>query len=706
MSKKQKPEPARKPVSTPAKKNNPSKPGLEAINLSNESAIWKKVFWAMIPAMLLIIWVTGWNTAFHSDEMMYNQYEKENFKYYSSFGKDTSFTNFKLEDGFKVKPHLRTYGGFFDLLAVGTNKVLGIDKEGYEFNTRHLWIQLFGILAILFAGLIALELSGSYRMAIVTSLIVFLTPTFFGHSLLNSKDVPFAAGYTLGILGMVRLLKDLKNVKWLDVAIFALGLGCAMGTRVGGLLLICYLGLFTLLFIAFNKDYRSDIPGVAKSMVPKFLVAVLAGYAIAVLSWPFALMSPIKNVLYSLSYVSQFKENIPLTFEGVFTDCNNLPKYYLIKWMSMTVPTLFILLFAVSLVYLILLRRHPKFSLYLLLLFAVVFPVAYAWKVNAVVYSGWRHFLFIYPTAAVLMAIPVLYIQNMIAKPQLKAAFMGGLLLCLGHPIVWSIVNHPYEYIYYNEMAGGFKNNYYDYETETWQMSVKPALDWIYQQEDFKNAKDTVYIGTNAWSETNYLVKRLHKDEKTKVIQTGYKGFHSIKWDYCILNILFHPPYILKNSYPPYGTVHVVEIDGKPVCAVVKATPGRPDLEGVKAMQRNDFATADSLLSLYYQKDTTSESIMEYLMLAKDNTRKFNEALNIYSRVYALNQKNNNANYYAAIAYANTGQMVQARMAMNSAIEGGLQNREVFGNMAMICEQLKDQRAAQQYRQLAAQATQ
>lgn len=703
MSKTRKPEPVRKSSGAKSKKPTESKPGLEVINFSVEDPNWKKAFWMLIPCLLIFTWIVGWGTAFHSDEMMQNQYEKENFKFYESYGKDTSFMHFDLEDGQHVPAHLRTYGPLFDLIAVSTNKILGIAGNGYEFNTRHLWIQLFGILAVLFAGLIALELSGSYRAAIITSLIVFLTPTFFGQSLLNSKDVPFAAGYTLGIYGIILLLRDLKHVSWKSVIIFALGITCAIGTRVGGLLLFCYLGLFALLLILFKKEYRTDLPGVLKSIVPKFLIASVTGYILAVLTWPFAIMGPISNVLYSLRYVTKFQEHIPLTFEGIFTDCNHLPNYYLLKWMGMTIPTLFLVLFFLSFIYLIRLRKLPNFMLYLLVLFAVVFPIAYAWKSSVIVYSGWRQFLFIYPSAAVLMGLPVMYIQNSIPKNSYKAAFMGFLFIALLNPITWMIRNHPYEYIYFNELTGGFKNMYYDYETETWEMSVKAALDWLYKNENIQNSKDTVTIGTNAKSEATYMVRREYHDTKTKVVQTGYKGFHQVPWDYCILHILFHPPYILKNSYPPYNTIHTVYIDGMPVCAVVKAVPGRPDLEGMKALMQNNIPKADSLLSIYYSMDNKSESVMENLMLARVNEHKFKEALDVYNHLYVINPDNNAANYYAGIAYANTGDFVRARMAINAAIQNGLQNRDVFNNMAAICQQLRDTKSAGYYHQLAMQ---
>ena len=41
-------------------------------------------------------------------------------------------------------------------------------------------------------------------------LMIFLTPSFLGHSLMNPKDIPFATGYIMSLFFTYRLLKFLK----------------------------------------------------------------------------------------------------------------------------------------------------------------------------------------------------------------------------------------------------------------------------------------------------------------------------------------------------------------------------------------------------------------------------------------------------------------------------------------------------------------
>jgi hypothetical protein len=42
---------------------------------------------------------------------------------------------------------------------------------------------------------------------------------------------------------------------------------------------------------------------------------------------------------------------------------------------------------------------------------------------------------------------------------------------------------HPYEYVYFNELVGGFKGAYGKYETDYWVASMKEAVEWLKTNE-------------------------------------------------------------------------------------------------------------------------------------------------------------------------------------------------------------------------------
>ena len=55
---------------------------------------------------------------------------------------------------------------------------------------------------------------------------------------------------------------------------------------------------------------------------------------------------------------------------------------------------------------------------------------------------------------------------------------------------------HPNETVYFNELEGGVKNAYGNYETDYYMNSIKPCADWL-KKNVLENSKDTLIIGSN-----------------------------------------------------------------------------------------------------------------------------------------------------------------------------------------------------------------
>ena len=130
----------------------------------------------------------------NGDEKFQVDYSKKLWAYYSSGGKDTSALN--IPEG-----NMHLYGGLFDMTAVSINKLLGIENEfspAYH-TTRRVLCAVFGFIAILFTCLFARDLGG-WPLAFLTLLLMSFTPRFFGDSMVNPKDIPFAAGYIMACL--------------------------------------------------------------------------------------------------------------------------------------------------------------------------------------------------------------------------------------------------------------------------------------------------------------------------------------------------------------------------------------------------------------------------------------------------------------------------------------------------------------------------
>src|SRR5215813_12216458 len=105
--------------------------------------------------------------------------------------------------------NLYMYGGGFDMLAALAAKVLPFDL----FATRRLVGAAVGLVALV---------------------LLATCPLYYGHMFMNPKDAPFAATMALLLLALVRAVEDYPRPTPATVALFAVGLGLTIGSRIIG----------------------------------------------------------------------------------------------------------------------------------------------------------------------------------------------------------------------------------------------------------------------------------------------------------------------------------------------------------------------------------------------------------------------------------------------------------------------------------------
>ena len=173
----------------------------------------------------------------------------------------------------------------------------------------------FGFLAILFAGLLAKEL-GNWKTALLTLVFLFLSPRFFGNSMNNHKDIPFAAMYVFSFYFMLRWIKALPfPPKRLSLCLI-FGISAVIMTRAGGLILIPYLFLFSFGY-GFVLRKNSPPPLSWLRIFLLTLTVAFLGYWGGLLLWPYAQMAPFTNPFKALLDFSNFSgSNGLVLFEG------------------------------------------------------------------------------------------------------------------------------------------------------------------------------------------------------------------------------------------------------------------------------------------------------------------------------------------------------------------------------------------------------
>src|SRR6202011_2344051 len=239
-----------------------------------------------------------------------------------------------------------------------------------------------------------------------------------------------------------------------------------MGVRIGGLLLLCYLGLL----LAVDGGWRTIVARrpvllleVAWTAFLRVLLPVLLfAYPVMLVFWPWGQTDPIENPLRALAFFSH--QNFPFStlFAGRFVPASNLPWTYLPTHIALALPELILALLLTGPILggVVLARGETRISrkqvlVCLILGVGIVFPVAFAIAVKAVLFDGMRHFIFVLPLAAVASALVASQGLTRVMRYQYRKPIYAVIALySIAHISVMAML-HPDQYVYYNSFVGG-----------------------------------------------------------------------------------------------------------------------------------------------------------------------------------------------------------------------------------------------------------
>jgi Tfp pilus assembly protein PilF len=423
---------------------------------------------------------------------------------------------------------------------------------------------------------------------------MLLSPRFVGDSLMNPKDIPFAAGYMMAIYNMAAVLERMPNPRRWNIVGLVAGLGIALAIRAGGLLPFAMLGLFAgLHFLLKNGGFAAFSNG---NLLKKYAFVVIgtgvAGYILALLFWPYALQAPLKNPFEALSKFADLEVKIRVLYEGVNMMSDKTPWHYPLKWIFYTIPLAVIVGFVGSLIWLFLLLKRYNPLWVSLAMFAAIFPVFYVIYKNSVIHDGWRHLTFAYPPMCVVAALVWNErIDFFKGKKYAQWATYGAMALLLADAGAYISANPKFPYTYFNPIAGGTKGAFGQFETDYWGVSTRQGIEWLEQQGILKpDMPEMVVIATNMYYPARQLTAKY--GDKVKLKYLKWEKRCDDAWDYALYPTRFLDGATLqKGLWPPDNAVHIVEAGGAPVLAVLKDN-GKNCALGMAALKINDLPTA------------------------------------------------------------------------------------------------------------------
>jgi hypothetical protein len=351
------------------------------------------------------------------------------------------------------------------------------------WQSRHLYMFILFFISVIAFFFLLRRIFDDWILGLIGSLVLILTPRFFAESFYNIKDIGFFSTLTVGFYFLVVFVDKPKIVSALLLGIF---IAFSSAVRIIGLVLLPF-GLAYIALSAIKKELKwRDFFRLGLTLTASTIVFLIAFYPA---SWsnPFVFFH---DAIYQMSH---YPWSGDILFMGRIYHSQDLPWYYLLVWMGVTIPIPVLILALCGLISPLLtpagFRSKAGRSLPLMSwLFAVIvfFGMMFYVIVKApTVYDSWRQFYFLYLPVLLLSVLGVRTLHMLVVallpgKERQTGAIGGGILAVLFIPSLFFIIaSHPYQNVYFNALAG--KNAFSLFEKDYWCLSYTRALNMLAQ---------------------------------------------------------------------------------------------------------------------------------------------------------------------------------------------------------------------------------
>jgi len=472
----------------------------------------------------------------------------------------TSFDEFKNLVGIKLSqikgftlpsPTNNTYYGvIFDLPAAFLEVILKIDEPKNYFQFRHLLnFTLFFVGSIFFYKLLLNRFS-NYTIPLVGTLFFILSPRIYGSSFFNNKDVVFLS---LTTIALYYCFKSLEKLNYKNLFILAIFAALASAQRVLGIFLpISFIFFYLLLVLSNNKSLKK---------LPSIIFFIFFYCLFLIVFWPALWSNPVENFFLAFQFFAHHYLEIRLLFDGNYVYSNFLPYDYILTWVLISTPMLYVVLFIIG--YILIFKRfftrfiNIKDNMHyydlwrgnnekkdFFILFNFTFIIFYLSTFEIVLYNGWRQTYFI-NIFIIYIAIYAFYQIDLKLKFIKKSQFVI-VALCLIFIIYKMIIYHPYQNIYFNNFFN--KSAHEKFEVDYWGLSGKKFLEDILILEKNKNL---IKIGTASYLPLERSTKLLSEKNRRKILIMG-QNFEDA--DYLYTNFISEVDKNIDDKYKiPYN---------------------------------------------------------------------------------------------------------------------------------------------------------
>ena len=437
------------------------------------------------------------------------------------------------------------------------------DMHDFAMSTRDIYLMrhLYNFI-VCFAGYICFYFAlrkifdGNRLYAFAGILMISLYPRFFGYQFTDVKNLIFAALNMAVVLVLVYLV---EKESWLKVILFGVVAAFATNQRVMAIIYPVFL---------FGYWGIRDLTGLLKyKTIGRHKLLFFGKYPLAVISYflcwimisPFAWVHPIISFRKTFQAFSHFQAwNSYMAFMGKLITSTELPWYYLPVWMGITIPVIYIVLFFIGHIALVISLKNKgkewwekgvlgkdKWLVCCIGLFWGIISAIIV--LHCKIYESWYHVFFAFVPFTVVAIYGLRFCAGQMNKKVAGVLFLAYTLMVAG----WSVYNHPYQQVYFNEIGRPFAHLF---ERDSQYADSSKLLEWILDHTEGE-------VRISGYTLSSLL---LPEDKKERVIKDYEAGEYHIE---VFFNVIGNDP-----VHKGYEEVYTIWVDGYKIGAVYQKT--------------------------------------------------------------------------------------------------------------------------------------
>ncbi len=437
------------------------------------------------------------------------------------------------------------HGAGYELPLIFIEKGLKLTDPRAIYQMRHIVTHVFFLVCMFFGYILILRLFKDKWLASLGYIMLVLSPRIYGHSFINSKDIPFLC-MALVVFAISQIAFE-KNKKRLFL-LLGIATGYATSIRIMGVMYAAFIMAFLVI------DMLTDIKKKEKPTKQLLHMALFTiGFCFFLyISWPYIWKAPVQKFGETFSKMSHFNWNGSVLFQGKIIVCTQIPWIYFPTWFMISNPPIWLLagFIGIGVILYDFLKKPLTFFQntnernQLLYIASFAIPIFAVIVLHSVIYDDWRHLYFVYP-AFVLMAV---YGIHKFWKGKVKTVIQVICAIQIGFIGFFMIKNHPFHYVYFNSLVS-HEDEYLrkNYDLEYWGCSIKQGLEYIAENDTSK----TIRVCSIFKSPLENGIKMLPPDQRKRFVWID----EATRGDYFLTNFRLHP-----DDYPSNNIEYEIKV--------------------------------------------------------------------------------------------------------------------------------------------------